>query len=185
MIGGDISVKSYADANLSKSWTEFIIQIPNTFTHENMTQDIQNNVMPLNMARIKYSNAQNLIVVIDDDPTPYKEWQTLHSQYQFAFFTHFDELFDAIDDKKVSIQEIKILITDYYFDKVQIGMSLCSNDYLGTLKEIYEYNGKIILATHGSLNHIEHIDRIIQKSPQNIHDLLINICKPKVRLACP
>jgi signal transduction histidine kinase len=175
ILGGNISVNSNAGENLRKSWTEFSITIPCYFNENHAHQDFQNNIIPTDIVHPECEDSKNIIIVIDDDPSVYQDLDTVSSKYSFVFFSHFDAFFDAIDSNQICTSKIKILITDYYFDKVSVGMNLFSNDYIGTLKDIYEYKGKIILSTYGSFHHIEHIDAIIQKSQQNIHELLINI----------
>lgn len=67
-------------------------------------------------------------------------------------FSNFDEFFDAIDRGIIIVNNIHLVITDYYFDQIKIGMNVFSNGYLETLKDIYEYKGPLVLATNQVVN---------------------------------
>lgn len=112
------------------------------------------------------------IIVVDDESHMYKNWEEINQNVNFIYFSHFDELFDSIDSKKIDTNKIQLILTDYYFDKVKTGMTLLSNDNLGTLRDIYDYEGFVVLVSNISLQKHVKIDAIIEKTPIKIDKLL-------------
>ena len=41
------------------------------------------------------------IIVVDDESHMYKNWEEINQNVNFIYFSHFDELFDSIDSKKL------------------------------------------------------------------------------------
>lgn len=126
---------------------------------------------------VNLNDSQIDVVVIDDDPHIYDEWKSLNNDCRFFVFSNFDEFFDTIDKGVIIVNNIHLVITDYYFDHIKIGMNVFSNGYLETLKDIYEFNGPIVLATNGSFENHHQFDAVIGKHPQMIKSLLKNLKK--------
>lgn len=121
------------------------------------------------------------IVVIDDEPYLYESWKSLNPECHFSIYSHFDDLFDHIDLGKVDIKRTNLIITDFYFDKIRSGMTLFTNDYLGTLKEIYDYTGPVVLATNGSSVDSPLLDLSVEKKPTKIKRLIDKIKKNNIK----
>ena len=101
-----------------------------------------------------------------------KNWEYLNPYTDFIYFNHFEEFFDSLNSNSTDLHKIDIILTDYYFDKIKIGITLFSNDYLGTLRNSYGYKEFIVLCSNISLNNHEKIDKIIDKIPVELDILL-------------
>lgn len=160
-IGGNISVESEFSENIIDSWTEFKIHLPKIKLDNKFDNKLESNFL-----------LQINAVIIDDEPHLYEDWKELNNDCNLYIFSNFDDLFNQIDSKKINIEDINLVITDYYFDKIRTGMTLFSSDFLDTLKDIYDYKGPIILATNGSSVQSPLIDAVIGKSSLKIEALL-------------
>ena len=116
------------------------------------------------------------VIVIDDENYLYHDWKKINPNVKFTFFNYFDDFFDDIDSKSIELNNVDLILTDYYFDKIRIGLTLLTTDYLSSLKNIHEYNGFIVLASNLSVaNNFENIDIVIDKKPRNIELLIEEI----------
>lgn len=117
-------------------------------------------------------------IVIDDESHLYDNWLPLNTDVNFYLFKCFDDLFDSLDSNEIELNKIDLILTDYYFDKIAIGMTLLTSNYLGTLRNIYDYHGFIVLSSNISIHIQDKIDATIDKTPIRISDL-INRLKEK------
>lgn len=118
----------------------------------------------------KYSNNDKYqVIILDDEPHILNQWKQINPDIDFLYFNQYDDLFDYIDREKIDLSNIKLILTDYYFDKIKLGLNLLSNDNLTTLREIYDYEGYIVLFTNAPpLQNIKHVNATISKSPINL-----------------
>lgn len=124
----------------------------------------------------KSSSSKNKknIVLIDDEYYLYKEsWEYLNPNIHFIYFSQYDDFFESLDLRVLNLNDIDLVITDYYFDKISRGMTLFSSNYLERLKNIYGYKKTIILASNSnSKNSYEIFDRVIDKIPIKLDQLI-------------
>lgn len=166
----------------------------NSFLKDSISEYIQKTISQEKMSEIilkvyqaKYLVSENIlhdkneaiinsekfdVIVVDDESHIYKNWEEINQNVNFIYFNHFDELFDCIDSKKINANEVQLILTDYYFDKVKTGMTLLSNDNLGTLRDIYDYEGFVVLVSNISSQKHMQIDAMIEKTPIKIDKLL-------------
>lgn len=126
----------------------------------------------------KFKNCKRInILVIDDDSFIYRKWKRINSNCNFLIYSDFESVFCSFDQNLLSLIDIDLIITDYYFDMIKPGLNLYSFDFLGTLKEIYDYTGPIVLSTHLALEESEKIDLVIRKEAVLVASLLKMLCE--------
>ena len=93
-------------------------------------------------------------------------------------FQGFDSFFDYLDSNQTTINLLKAVFTDFYFDKICQGMTVLTSDNIGTLRDIYGFMGPVILVSNASFNNSDKIfNSIIGKNPIDIIEFINNIEK--------
>lgn len=112
------------------------------------------------------------IVIIDDESYLFNEWKSLNRTCELQYFASFEEFFDQIDLKVIDLEEINLIITDFYFDNIDQGKTLLSENYIESLIEIYDYKSLLALASNGTSFRSPHINAIIEKKPIDLRILI-------------
>ena len=110
--------------------------------------------------------------MIDDENYLYEDWKKINSDCNFTMFSSYDDFFIYLSKDPQKIDEIDIILTDYYFDKIRAGLTLYTSDVLGSLRDIYEYKGFIVLVSNANVDENSHIDAVVDKVPKKILDLI-------------
>lgn len=187
---GSIYLSSYLDKiDFKKSWVCIKINF-NNINYKPICKEIINpNINPKNVITfnkkvdvIRENHLEKFIVVIiDDEIYLLEQWKKLNPSIYFIYFKNYDDFFDSVDQKKINLSNIQLILTDYYFDKIKLGMTLLSNNSLRTLRDIYDYDGYVILVSNVDIQqNINGIDATISKSPISLHGLIVNLKNNKV-----
>lgn len=176
MYKGEIELTSNKDSkDIKNSWVCFKIILKEiNYIKNSSTNEVKHNESLIE--EVLNKPAQLLTVaIIDDEFHLYKDWELINPNVRFLYFSHYDHFFDELDDNKnISISEINIIITDFYFDKIQYGLTLLSSNNLESLRNVYRYNGIIALSSNVEQDNLinKHIDIVINKYPQRIENLI-------------
>lgn len=180
---GNIFLTSYIDKiEIDNSWVCFRIEFNNIKFKPKPTYNnifISNNIINYNKNR-ENKIEKSIVVLIDDEIYLLDQWKQLNPGIEFIYFSHYDNFFDSIDLKKLNLNDILLVLTDYYFDKIKLGMTLLSSNSLSTLREIYDYEGFIVLVSNVStLQDIKYIDATFNKIPININNMMMRLMKTR------
>ena len=112
------------------------------------------------------------VFVIDDENYLYEDWKKINSDCNFTMFSSYDDFFIYLSKDPKKIDEIDLILTDFYFDKIRAGLTLFTSDVLGSLRDIYDYKGFIILVSNANVAENSYIDDVVDKVPKKIFSLI-------------